>query len=137
MKITRREFFWKLTNCLLLFLFFSNKKAMAESNDILLAQSITDLFLVVFPDNGIKHPRDFREGSKICGSQRGLQFLQENFKMPPNITFAPIPLADLTVAMQHGICQAGVLLGNGSYTAEELEQRLFRYSGLQVIQVVP
>ena len=135
--ITRRKFMSKLINGLLLFCFFERKKATAESNDKLIAQAKTECFLVVYPANGIFHPRDIKAGSKICGSQKGLQYLQDNFDLQPNISFLPISLAEMYTAMQHGVCQAGILLGSGSYTAIDLEQRLFRHSGLKVIEVWP
>jgi hypothetical protein len=136
-ELTRRKFIWKLINGLFLFLFFSREKATAESNDIIVAQTRTDCFLVVSPGHGIYHPRDFQEGSTICGSERGLRFLQQNFQMHYNISFRQIPLPELTMAMRTGVCRAGVLLGDGSYTAGDLEQRLFGPSGFRVIQVQP
>jgi len=136
-KLTRRTFIWKLINGFSLFFFLGREKATAESKDILVAQSRTDCFLVVNPGHGINHPRDFQEGSTICGSESGLRFLQDNFGMRSKISFRPIPLSELNMALRTGVCRAGVLLGNGSYTAGDLEQRLFRHSGFRVIQVMP
>ena len=136
-KLTRRTFIWKLINGLLLFLFWGRDKATAESMDILVAQSRTDCFLVVNPGHGINHPRDFIEGSTVCGSESGLRFLQDNFEMRSNISYRPIPLSELFMALQTGVCRGGVLLGDGTYSAEDIEQRLFRNSGFRVIQVKP
>lgn len=135
--ITRRKFMSKLINGLLLFCFLERKIAAAESKDKLIAQAKTECFLVVYPENGIFHPRDLREGSTICGSQKGLQYLQDNFDLRPKISFLPISLAEMYTALQHNLCQAGILLGSGSYTAIDLEQRLFRHSGLKVVEVKP
>ena len=102
-----------------------------------LIKTNNECVLVVYPANGIFHPRGLREGSKICGSQKGLQYLQDNFDLQPNISLLPISLAEMYTAIQHGVCQAGILLGSGSYTAIDLKQRLFRHSGLRAIEVRP
>jgi hypothetical protein len=134
-KITRRKFVRTLLNSLFLLLFLNKTNVNAKSGKIVVAQEKPDIFFVTNSQTPVYFPQDIPAGSRVCGAQAGLSYLQQNFAMQPHITFRPIPLPEIYQSLQTGACQFAVLLGNGTFTAEDLRQRFFPHPGMSVYKV--
>ena len=126
-KMTRRDCIWRLIKSVSFFLFFFGTGTRVDSSSVCLAQSNLSYFLIIDPKDRRHHPEKFRRGSKICGSEKSLRILRENFDMRSGITYREMSFPQLHEAMQKGVCDAAFLIGSGRYSAREMQERFFRY----------
>ena len=126
-EITRRDCIWWFLKSTLLFFIFGSAGVWAETSSVRLAQSNLSYFLIVNPDDRRHHPENFKRGSKICGSEKSLMVLRDDFDMRSGIIYREMSFPELHEAMQKGVCDAAFLVGSGRYSARQMQERFFRY----------
>ncbi|MCK4821164.1 hypothetical protein KA005_35695 [bacterium] len=97
-----------------------------------IAQSYRKVALVVRNNSHIYSSDHISLDHKFCGGDWGAKYLKE---LGYANKYTRIPLAEASMALQHGICDGIVLVSSGSYEIEDLVSEVFRGDAVRIVYI--